>query len=282
MGVPSRSRMRPVLVDGTPIVRGCTKSSTRLGPDQLAAHQADRVRSHGAHRADRDDAAPRGRDRELLAVLRALAQAGHGQLCQTVADRDLDLHAEHASRRGVVDGDLAARRLPHDHSAVGEPQDDVERRAADQVQHGDEGEHQSRPGDQRPTRPSPAGSRRRTTSGITPIITQPSGVTTPAIRAPMRPAAAPSSAARRTTVMTASASTPSRAPTMRVRVFVRPAPAVCVSASGCATAIGFDAAFDAAVRCSSRPFDAAFDAVPRCPTRGVLTRLADRSAARSR
>ena len=38
-----------------------------------------------------------------------------------VADRDLDLDAEHASRRRVVDGDDAARRLPHDDAAVREP-----------------------------------------------------------------------------------------------------------------------------------------------------------------
>ena len=92
-------------------------------------------------------------------------------------------------------------------------------------------------------------------SGITPSITQPSGVMTEPRRAITRATTPPTIAAIRATETTVSASTPVRDPTSRVRVFVRPAEAVDV------------------VSVRMVPEIVRLDR--------VLTRLADRSVARS-
>ena len=119
----------------------------RLGPDQFAAHQPDRVGADAAHGTDCDDAAMARRDRELVHEAALAPEARHGDRGEALADRHLDRGPEHTARRGLVTIDFADCAVADDHARVGDPQVDDERVAADQVDHRDEDQQQAGPGE---------------------------------------------------------------------------------------------------------------------------------------
>ena len=104
--------MKPVLMLGMPMVRGCTNSS--VTPVHTSSRRTSPTGSARTVRAGPTGTTPRrvvGTANSWPKVAPA-AKTGQHHFDQAVADRDLDGHAERAAARGVRTSRCRSRRSP--------------------------------------------------------------------------------------------------------------------------------------------------------------------------
>ncbi len=160
-----------MLVEGTPIVLGCTIRS--IASVQTSSRRTRPIGSARMVRTGPTGTTPRRTvgNRELLFELGALPQARDGEFGEPRTDRHLELGAQDTRAGRVGDRDDPDGRLAHHHAAVRQRESHPVRGAADQVDRRDDHQHHAGPGDRhelRPAEPVSDDERHRDESGHDP------------------------------------------------------------------------------------------------------------------
>ena len=119
----------------------------RLGPDDLAPHEADGVGTHGSGGADRHDPPPVGGNRELLVERAAARQTRKHALEHPRPDRELDLHSGEPAATGIRRDEPREGRFAHDDAGGRNEQPDLARAPPDQPERRHRDEHDESPPD---------------------------------------------------------------------------------------------------------------------------------------